>query len=155
MLALQRRAREILLAGRHRLPRLTVQLPGLLAQRLLLQLQALLRGDDVRDPLLDVLQILELSLVGVIERLGRILGTIQQPRDLRLDVRHDPASQSRHHTLRRIWELTSVAAPHSALPLRRSTGSWPQDEEPPRPARDRRRAGRRAPGPASARPDSS
>jgi hypothetical protein len=41
-------------------------------------LQALLRRDDVGDPLLDVLEQLDLLLVAVLERLAGILGTVEE-----------------------------------------------------------------------------
>jgi hypothetical protein len=96
LLALQRRASEVVPAGRHRFARLAVELVSLLVQRRLLQLQPFLGGDDVGDSLLDVLELLDLALVGVVERLTRILGPVEQLRDLGFDVGPFPGDQSRH-----------------------------------------------------------
>ena len=84
VLALERRAREVLAALRERLPRLGVELHDLLLELLGLHLKALLRRDHVGDALLDVLKQLDLLLVAVVERLARILGPVEHPRDLRL-----------------------------------------------------------------------
>ena len=91
LLALQRRAREVLVAGDERLTRLAVKLGGLLSQAVLLHLQALLRRHHLGDPALGGLQQLQLLLVAVVERLGGILGAIERRRDLRL---HDRAETS-------------------------------------------------------------
>jgi len=48
----------------------------LLLHLLGLQLQPLLRRDDVGDPLLDVLEALDLFLVALVETLRRILGAV-------------------------------------------------------------------------------
>ena len=99
VLALERRAREILAVGGERLTRLRIELHDLRFVLLLLELEALLGGDDVGDPLLDVLKLLDLLLIAVFERLGRVLGPIEQLRDLRLhDGRHAPG-QARHRVL--------------------------------------------------------
>jgi hypothetical protein len=71
-------AGQILVAGGERLAGLGVELHDLIAQLLLLELQTLLRGDDVRDPLLDVLKQLDLLLVAVLEGLRRILGSVEE-----------------------------------------------------------------------------
>jgi hypothetical protein len=71
VLALQRDARELLVALARGLTRLRVELDHGLLELLGLHLQALLRRDDVGDALLDVLQRLELALIAVVERLGR------------------------------------------------------------------------------------
>ena len=89
------RARSSLPAG-ERLARLRVELDDLLLELLLLELKALLRGDDVGDALLDVLQQLHLLLVAVLERLGRVLGLVEQLRDLRLDDGGEPPGQPGH-----------------------------------------------------------
>ena len=86
-LALERRARQVLAALRERLARLRVELDDLLLVLLGLHLDALLRRDDVGDALLDVLKQLELLVVAVVERLGRILGPVEHLRDLGLDDR--------------------------------------------------------------------
>jgi len=78
VLALERGPRELLVPGRERLARLGVELDDRLLELLGLHLQTLLRGDDVRDALLDVLEQLDLLLVAVLERLGRILGAIEE-----------------------------------------------------------------------------
>ena len=66
------------LPGGERLARLRVELDDLLLELLLLQLEALLRRDDVGDALLDVLQQLHLLLVAVLERLRGILRPVEQ-----------------------------------------------------------------------------
>ena len=96
LLALERGAREVLLAGRERLARLRVELDDLLLELGLLHLKALLGRDDVRDALLDVLQQLHLALVGVLERLARILGLVEQLVDLRLDDGGHPSAHAGH-----------------------------------------------------------
>jgi hypothetical protein len=53
----------------------------LLVELRLLRLKPLFRRDDVRDSLVEVLQILELALVRVVERLGRILRVVEQFRE--------------------------------------------------------------------------
>ena len=53
----------------------------------IVKLEPLLRGDDVGDAALHVLEQLELLLVRVIGRLRRILGAVEQLRELRLDDR--------------------------------------------------------------------
>ena len=99
VLTLERRPGEVLLTSGNRLTGLRVELDDLLAQGLLLELQTFLRGDDVRDPLLDVLQLLDLLLVAVLERLGWILGPIEQLRNLGFyDCRH-ATGKSRHRIL--------------------------------------------------------
>ena len=78
VLALERGAGKLLVAGGQRLAGLRVELQHLLLELLLLQLETLLRRDDVGDPLLYVLEQLDLLLVAVLESLGRILGAIQE-----------------------------------------------------------------------------
>ena len=77
-------ARKILAALGQGLTRLRVELHELLLVLLRLHLQALLGGHHVGDPLLHVLQQLDLLLVAVVQRLTRVLGPVQQLRDLRL-----------------------------------------------------------------------
>ena len=77
-------AGEVFLAGGERLAGLRVELDDALLQRGLLHLQALLGGDDVGDALLDVLQLFDLLLVAVVQRLGGVFGAVEQLRDLRL-----------------------------------------------------------------------
>ena len=98
-LARERLAREILAVRLQRLARLAVELVDLLLHRGVLQLEPLLRGRDVGDAALDVLELPQLLLVGVVERLGRVLGPVQQPRELRLQDRHRPSHQARHRVL--------------------------------------------------------
>src|SRR5205085_11528723 len=98
-LALERGARELLVAGGQRLARLRVELDDLLLELLRLELKALLRGDDVREPLLDVLQQLHLLLVAVLQRLGRVLGAVEQLRDLRLYDGGETPGQPGHRIL--------------------------------------------------------
>ena len=100
LLALERGARELLAAGGERLARLRVELDDLLLELLLLELQPLLRRDDVGDALLDVLQQLHLLRIGVLERLGRILRLVEHLVDLRLDDGGHASAQSGHGYLR-------------------------------------------------------
>ena len=85
LLALERGACEVLAALRQGLAGLRVELHHLLLELLLLQLEALLRRDDVGDALLDVLEQLHLLLVAVLQRLRRILRPVEELVDLRLD----------------------------------------------------------------------
>ncbi len=81
-LAGQRLASEILAAGRQGLPRLVVQLVDLLLHRRVLHLQPLLRRRHVGNATLDVLELAELLLVGIVERLARVLSAIERLREL-------------------------------------------------------------------------
>jgi len=72
------RSSALLVAGGERLAGLSVQFHDALPKPLGLELQPLLRGGDVGDPLLDVLQLLDLLLVAVLERLSGILGAIEE-----------------------------------------------------------------------------
>ena len=83
-LSLERLPREVLAIRGDRLPRLRLELDDVLLEFLLLQLDPLLRGDDIGDAALHVLQLLEHLLVRVVERLGRVLGPVQELRVLRL-----------------------------------------------------------------------
>ena len=76
LLALQRCASEILTSRGHRLARLSVELGALFTELLLLERQPLLGGGDVGDPLLDVLEVLDLALIRIVERLARVLGAV-------------------------------------------------------------------------------
>ncbi len=67
-----------------RLARLGVELDQLLLEAALLHLQALLRGDDVGDALLDVLKLFDLLLIAVVERLARVFCFVEQFGDLGL-----------------------------------------------------------------------
>ena len=84
---LETQARQALAAGGDRLPRLRVELDDALLELLRLHLEALLRGHDVRDAALHVLEQLNLLFVRVVEGLARILGAVEQLRELRLDDR--------------------------------------------------------------------
>ena len=95
-LALERGAGEVLAVGRERLARLVVELGELLLELLRLQLEPLLRGDDVGDAALDVLQHLELLLVRVVERHRGVLGAVEQLRVPRLDDGRGSAHQAGH-----------------------------------------------------------
>src|SRR5207244_2267365 len=77
-LALEGGAGEVLTAGAERLARLRVELDDALLELRRLELEALLRGDHVGDPALDVLVQLELFLVRVFERRARspVLGLV-------------------------------------------------------------------------------
>ena len=85
VLAFQGGAGEVFVAAGQRLAGLRVELHDALLQRALLHLQALLGGHHVGDPLLDVLQLFDLLLVAVVQRLGWVFGAVQQLRDLGLD----------------------------------------------------------------------
>ena len=84
-LPLERLPGEVLAAGGECLARLRVERDDVLLQLLRLELEPLLGRDDVGDAALDVLQRLELLLVGVVERLVRVLGAVQQRAELRPD----------------------------------------------------------------------
>ena len=84
-LSLERLTREVLAARAERLACLRVELDDVLLELLGLELEPLLRRDDVRDPSLDVLQRFQLLLVRVVERLLGILSSVQQGGELRLD----------------------------------------------------------------------
>ena len=96
LLALQRRAREILITRAQRLARLPVELDDLLAQAVLLVLQPLARGRHLGNPVLDVRHQLELLLIAVVQRLRRILGAIHRRRGLRLHQGAQPSPKSGH-----------------------------------------------------------
>jgi len=93
---LERLTGEILPARRQRLTRLAVELDQVLLQLLRLELQPLLGRDDVGDAPLDVLQALQLALVGVVERFARILGSPQERREFRLDDHGSSGHQAGH-----------------------------------------------------------
>ena len=84
-LALERLPGQVLPVGGDRLARLCLELDDVLLELLLLQLEPLLRGDDIGDAALHVLELLEHLLVRIVERLGRVLGAIQNLRVLRLN----------------------------------------------------------------------
>ena len=84
-LALERLRREIVAARGDRLARLALERDDVLLELLLLQLDPLLRGRDVGDTALHVLELLEHLLVRVVERLGRVLRLVEEFRVLRLD----------------------------------------------------------------------
>src|SRR5207237_5091238 len=95
-LPLERLPCQILTVRSEGLPRLGFELDDVLLELRRLELQPFLRRDDVGDPALDVLQRLELLLVGVVERLARVLRAVQERRELRPDDHHRPGHQSRH-----------------------------------------------------------
>src|SRR5439155_25150381 len=78
-------AGEVLAIGSDGLARLRVERDDILFELRGLELEALLGGADVRDSALDVLQRLELLLVGIVECLVRILCAIEQRAELRPD----------------------------------------------------------------------
>jgi hypothetical protein len=119
-LALERRPGEVLLALRHRLARLGVELDDLLLERALLHLQALLGRHHVGDALLHVLKQLELLLVAVVEGLAGILRAIQQLGDLRLYDRRHAAGQAWHRgpPLRAVDFKCPQAYPRGEAPWR-------------------------------------
>ena len=84
------------LPGGQRLARLRVELDDLCSLLVGLHLQALLGRDDVGDALLDVLQRLQLLLVAVVQRLGGILGPVEQLGHLGFDDGGKAAAESRH-----------------------------------------------------------
>ena len=84
-LALERLGREVVAVRGDGLARLRLERDDVLLELLLLQLDPLLRGDDVGDAALHVLELLEHLLVRVVERLGRVLGPVEELRVLRLD----------------------------------------------------------------------
>src|SRR5215216_7244980 len=89
-------AREILASLPERLPRLPVELLGLLLHRGVLHFEPLLRGRDVGDAALHVLELPQLLLVRVVERLGRVFGAVEQLRELRLHDRRRAPHQAWH-----------------------------------------------------------
>ena len=95
-LALERGAGQVLAALRERLAGLRVELDDLLLELVGLHLEALLRRRDVGDALLDVLEQLQLLVVAVVERLGRVLGTVEGLRDLRLYDRGHATGEPSH-----------------------------------------------------------
>jgi hypothetical protein len=82
-LLLERLACEILAVGGERLSRLGLELDDVLLDLLRLDLEPFLRRDDIGDAALDVLGLRLHLLVGVIERLGRVLRPVEQLRELR------------------------------------------------------------------------
>ena len=110
LLALQRRAREVLITRGQRLARLPVELDDLLPQAVLLVLQPLARGRHLGNPVLDVRHQLELLLIAVVQRLRRILGAIQRRRGLRLHQGAKPSPKSGHH-------ISSRPAPSDTRPV--------------------------------------
>ena len=86
-----------------------------------LELEPLLRGDDVGDAALDVLELLELLLVRVVERLGRVLGPVEQLRELRLDDRR------RSRAIRPAIPFLLVAGVPVSLPPCWSSGACIRD----------------------------
>ena len=95
-LALERLAREVLASGRDGLARLRLELHDVLLDLLRLDLEPLLRGHDVGDAPLDVLELLEHLLVGVVERLGGALGPVEQLREFRLHDQGRACHQAGH-----------------------------------------------------------
>ena len=79
-LALERSPREVVASRGERLAGLALELGDLALRLRALEIDPLLRGDDVGDALLDVDEQLALLLVGVVERDREVLGTIEQLR---------------------------------------------------------------------------
>ena len=100
-LALERGARGPPPCGK-RLAGLGVELDEALLELVRPQLQPLLGGDDVGDAPLDVLEELQLALVRVVERLARVLGAVEQLRELRLDHHRGSGHQAGHSCLPKI-----------------------------------------------------
>jgi hypothetical protein len=95
-LALERLPGEILATRGERLAGLDLELGHVGLELRRLHLEALLRGRDVGDALLDLLQHLDLLLVRVVERDRRILRLVEHLRDARLDDRRRPAQEPWH-----------------------------------------------------------
>ena len=76
---------QLVALRRQRLPRLAVELFDLLLHGRVLHLQPLLGRRDVGDAALDVLELAELLLVGIVERLARVLGPVERFRELGLE----------------------------------------------------------------------
>ena len=98
-LALERLPGEILAVRGDRLAGLRLELDDVLLDRLGLELEPLLRGHDVGDAALDVLELLEHLLVRVVERLGRVLGPVERARGLRLEDQREALPQAGHRVL--------------------------------------------------------
>ena len=111
-LALERGAGEVVAALRERLAGLGVELDHLLLQLVGLHLKPLLRRGHVGDALLDVLKQLDLLVVAVVERLGRVLGAVEGLRDLRFYDRGHATGQSCHVAL--LHARDSVPAPYTS-----------------------------------------
>jgi len=89
LLAHQDRARQVLTVGGQRLAGLVVHTVDVRLELGRLQLQALLRGRDLDDAALEVLDLLQLALVRVVERLAGVLRFVEDAAHLRLeDGRH-------------------------------------------------------------------
>ncbi len=119
-LALERLAREILPARAERLPCLALELRDVLLELLRLHLEALLRRDDVRDALLDVLEQLELLLVRVVERDRRIFRSVEELRDPRLDDGRGSAQEPCQSDLLRSGRTIVATARSERLTERRA-----------------------------------
>jgi hypothetical protein len=95
-LAGQRLAREILAVRLQRVARLAVELVDLLLHARVLELEALLRRRDIGDAALDVLELFELLLVRVVERLVRVLRAVERLGRLRAEDEHEAGPQAGH-----------------------------------------------------------
>ena len=93
---------QVLAVLRERLACLVLQLGGSLLELLSLELDALLGGGDIGEAPLHLLQLLDLLLVGEIERLAGILGLVENLVCLGLD----DVRQALHHT-----HVCSLAVP--------------------------------------------
>ena len=121
----QRLAGEILVTGLQRLPRLAVELFDLLLHPGVLQLEPLLGGRHVSDAPLDVLELPQLLLVGIVERLVRVLGPVERFRELRLEDQRQTCHQPRHwwFQLLAVGCTVSLTGWTSSTPVSRTTSS--------------------------------
>ena len=87
-------AGQVLAALLQRRPGLVVELLDALLDLGRLEVEPLPAGGDVRHSATHFLQHFELLLVGVVERLARILGPVQHLAGLRLDDRREPAHEA-------------------------------------------------------------
>ena len=95
-LALESLRREVVAVRGDGLARLALERHDVLLELLLLQLDPLLRGGDVGDAALHVLELLDHLLVRVVERLGRVLRLVEELRVLRLDDGRCAVHESGH-----------------------------------------------------------
>src|SRR5262249_47115762 len=105
----ERLPREVLASTRESLPRLRVERHDALLELRLLHLEALLRGDDVGDAALHVLEERQLLLVRIVERLRRVLGLVEHLRRLRPEDRLESLPQACHGSSSRRLPPRSVA----------------------------------------------
>ena len=105
----QRLAGQVVAAGGDRLLRLCLQLVSVALKLLHLQLEALTAGGDVSDPPAHLGQQLQLLLIGVVERLARVLVLVEDL--VRLGFADQGESTAHAHP---VW--TSRSAERSSRP---------------------------------------